>query len=257
MFKFKGFCESFKTPALLEQALTHSSYLHENSNVTQSYERLEFLGDSILGLLCAELLSERCPRLNEGQLSRLKSIFVSEPSLAARARTLGMGTLLRLGKGEVMNGGVNRESILADTIESVLAAAYLDQGLEFARNYLLEFVFPEWKMNETEWESLVRQQLQKDSKSQLQEFFQQSGWGLPKYVCLNNEEAGSTGPFEMAIFVGNIELIRGMSPSKKEGTLKIAHSLLAMGIPKLVALLRTKGLSNKAETHDLGPGVTH
>jgi len=257
MSRFKRLLENSSGSPLLIQALTHSSYLHENPGCNGSYERLEFLGDSVLGMLCAELLSERCPALNEGQLSRLRSIFVSEPSLAARANRLNVAQYIRLGRGELANGGLLREALLADVLEAIIAAVYRSEGLETARSLLREEIFPEWSASPTEWARLLEIHLQKDGKSQLQEWIQQKGMGLPRYVCMNSEAAGSVGPFEMAVFVDDIELKRITAGSKKEATLELATSLLAMGQEKLVVWLQNLGLkvtanSAVAKTHDLG-----
>lgn len=257
MSRFKRLLESAKQEPLFQRALTHSSYLHENPDCLGSYERLEFLGDSVLGMLCAELLSERCPELNEGQLSRLRSIFVSESSLALRAKTLEIAKHIRLGKGELSNGGLLRDALLADVLEAMIAAVYRLEGLEATRSLLKDEVFPEWSSSKEEWKQLLEKHLQKDAKSRLQELLQQRGMGLPRYVCMNSEEAGSTGPFEMAVFVDDIEIKKTSSASKKEATLELATSLLAMGQEKLVAWLKNLGLkvtadSAVAKTHDLG-----
>ncbi len=252
MAKFKRICEKYGESQLFQRALTHSSFVHEKSNCQFSYERLEFLGDSILGMICAETLISRCPELDEGQLSRLRSYFVSEASLSMRARRLDLGTHIYLGRGEAASGGRERDSILADVVEALVAAIYLDKGLSETREFLNKEIFQEWEMEDQEWIGLIRKLLKKDAKSSLQELFQRNHWGLPKYVCLNSDTASSQGPFEMAVFVNEVEIARTMSESKKEGSLELATSLLAMGLPKLVALLSKLGLNTKTLNHDLG-----
>lgn len=238
--------------SLLDEALTHSSALHEDSSLTKSYERLEFLGDSILGFLCSEELLGRCPGLNEGQLSRLRASFVSEPSLAQRAKTLEIASHIRMGKGEAQSGGRDRDALLADVMEALIAALYLDQGLAEVQKFLREKVFPEWKLEEKEWQKLVKRTLSKDPKSRLQELFQRNSLGLPTYLSLDPAEKVQ-GPFRMGLALNNNILLEAEGSSKKEATVRLATSMLAMGPQKIVALLRKNQiLSDQDEFHDLG-----
>jgi|GEM_PF-587446 len=229
---------SFKNPALAVEALTHSSYVHENSTKSGiSNERLEFLGDSVLGLAVSETLMRRGQRWSEGELSRLKSYFVSEPTLAEKARKVGLGNCLRLGKGERLSGGADRESALADTVEAIIGAIFVDQGFQAATALVQTKILPELSLEDSAWESLAASLLEKDAKSRLQEFFQQQGLGTPRYVCTNSEQASSTGPFEMALYLGDVVLDKEMAPSKKEATQLIARRLLAMAPPDLVGFV--------------------
>jgi ribonuclease-3 len=162
---------TFQQPALLRQALTHRSFsgLHN--------ERLEFLGDAVLGLIIAEILSERFPMASEGDLSRLRSILVQQATLAKLAREMKLGEALFLGSGECKTDGADRDSILSDAFEAVLAAVYLDGGLEEVRNIihlcftpLLNTVQPGNKL--------------KDGKTQLQELMQAQQLELPDYEVI-------------------------------------------------------------------------
>ena len=137
---------SFQNKALLEQALSHSSYANEVlKDGLRSYERLEFLGDSVLGFVTADYLYKTYPRLHEGELTKLRAELVCEKSLELSAKRLGLGDYLRLGKGEAAGGGRSRTSIVADVVEAVLAAIYLDGGFEPARDFVYRFVLSDTK----------------------------------------------------------------------------------------------------------------
>jgi ribonuclease-3 len=161
----------FKDKALLKLALSHRSHGKINN------ERLEFLGDSILGFIIAEVLYQRFPQASEGELSRLRAGLVKKNTLADIARELSLGELLILGSGESQSGGANRDSILADALEAVVSAIYLDAGLAACRKEVVS------------WFSLRLQQLesneaipQKDAKTRLQEYLQSKQLSLPEYV---------------------------------------------------------------------------
>jgi len=163
---------TFTHPNLLLLALTHRSFSHNNN------ERMEFLGDSILGFLVAEALFGRFPDAREGQLSRLRAKLVKGQTLAAIARRFSLGDWLRLGSGELKSGGFRRESILADTLEAVLGAIYLDGGIVPARRRALAWLADELS-------SLTLEQPNKDPKTRLQEFLQSRGCELPNYQVLD------------------------------------------------------------------------
>ncbi|MCS6910683.1 MAG: ribonuclease III, partial [Anaerolineales bacterium] len=118
----------FKNPAALNRALIHRSYLNENDDAYEDNERLEFLGDAVLDLVAAEMLYRRLPEMQEGRLTRLRASLVSTERLAALAQALGLGPLIRMGKGEEASGGRTRPSMLSDTFEAVIGAYYLDSG---------------------------------------------------------------------------------------------------------------------------------
>mgnify|MGYP002646317724 FL=1 len=131
---------TFQSPELLENALTHSSCANESRGKLQSNERLEFLGDSILGMVVADHLYRNHPDLPEGELTRTRSALVCEESLVEVAQALGLGEYLKLGKGEEAGGGRHRPSIQADAVEAVLAAVYLDGGIGSARKIIQKFI---------------------------------------------------------------------------------------------------------------------
>ncbi len=165
---------AFSDTTLLELAMTHRSFGGQNN------ERLEFLGDSIVNFVIAEALFQRFPEAREGQLSRLRARMVKGQTLAELAREMGFGEYLRLGSGEMKSGGHRRESILADAVEAVIGAIYLDAGMEAVRGRVLS-----WYAARLESTSL--QDTQKDPKTRLQEFLQSRQSPLPRYEVVKVE----------------------------------------------------------------------
>lgn len=159
---------SFKDPSLMLLALTHRSFAGSNN------ERLEFLGDAILNFAAGEALFVRFPLAREGQLSRLRARLVKGETLARLARGFDLGEYLQLGSGELKSGGFRRESILADALEALIGAIYLDAGMDVARERVLA-----WLTHELEGLTLV--DTNKDPKTRLQEFLQSRGCELPAY----------------------------------------------------------------------------
>jgi ribonuclease-3 len=159
---------AFTHPDLLEQALTHRSYSINNN------ERLEFLGDGVLNCVVGALLYERFPDLKEGQLSRLRANLVNQQPLYEIAQDLGLGQYLRLGEGELKSGGASRPSILADAVESILGAAFLDGGFEAAKGIVTRLFAA--RLNEIDPATHG-----KDAKTLLQEWLQSRRHGLPSY----------------------------------------------------------------------------
>jgi ribonuclease III len=164
----------FRDPALLEAALTHRSASRTN------YERLEFLGDSVLNFVVALLAFRTFPDAPEGDLSRFRAALVSAPSLASVAGSLGLGDQLRLGSGELKSGGFRRDSILADCLEAIIGAIYLDGGLEAAHEIVRALLGGRLA-------ELPSAETLKDPKTRLQEALQSRGLGLPRYAL---EEVG-------------------------------------------------------------------
>lgn len=166
---------AFRDPALLETALTHRSAGRRNN------ERLEFLGDAVLGMVVGEELYLRFPRATEGELTRLRADLVREGTLAELARAIELGDAIRLGPGELRSGGFRRDSILADAFEALVGAVYLDGGWEAARAMLLPLLA-------ARFDALVPGRAPKDAKTELQELLQGRGLALPVY-----ELSGTTG----------------------------------------------------------------
>lgn len=162
---------TFADPALLERALTHRSRSGDN------YERLEFLGDSLLSLVISAELYHRFPDLSEGELTRLRASLVKKETLAAIARDLALGECLALGGGEMKSGGFDRDSILADALEAVFGAAYEDRGIEAAEELVRRLYGPHL-------ERLDARAIPKDPKTRLQEHLQKQSLPVPTYNVL-------------------------------------------------------------------------
>lgn len=209
---------SFRDPSLLETALTHTSYANEvYKDGLKSYERLEFLGDSILGFTAADYLGRTFPKLHEGELTKLRAELVCETSLAQTARALGLGDYLRLGKGEEASGGRRRVSIIADVVEAVIAAIYLDGGLEAAQRFIYTHVL-------TDTQARIR--LNADYKTMLQELVQQK-----KNQVLSYELLGESGPdhdkqFTVRVLLNGVPVGEGSGTSKKRAEQAAAKAAL-------------------------------
>ena len=180
----------FRDPKLLRQALVHRSFLNEQGGPpTDSYERLEYLGDAVIELTVSTELFRRFPMLSEGDLTKSRAALVCGESLARIARRLQLGEFLLLGKGEEATGGRRRDSILAAAFESVVAAIYLDQDFDHASRFVLQAMEPEL-------EEFFRQGLPPENpKSQLQEYVQALGRPAPRYKLLSTE-----GPDHQPVF---------------------------------------------------------
>jgi ribonuclease-3 len=208
----------FKNPMLLDRALTHSSAVPELRSAAkptassewqiEDNERLEFLGDAVLDLLASEYLLSRFPEWSEGQLSRSRARIVNAQALEVSARRLGLGDYLRLGKGEEKTGGRDKHAILADALEAVVAAIYLDGGLTSARKVLTSILFEQALEDSGErlWES--------DRKSALQEFLQRRGQAPAEYRL-----AGERGPDHQKMFAVEV-WSRGECLASAEGSTK-------------------------------------
>jgi len=202
---------SFCDKALHEQALTHRSAGRPNN------ERLEFLGDALVNLLVAELLYERYPRADEGELTRLRAQLVSGAALADVARELKLGDQLRLGPGELKSGGFRRDSILADALEALLAAIYLDGGWNACRNTVRELFAARVE--------LVRGQ-DKDPKTRLQEHLQGSGKPLPLYELIASAGEDHAKTFDVACVLADPPLRATGSGNSRRAAEQVAAELV-------------------------------
>ena len=208
---------TFRDPALLENALTHSSYANENrSRGVQSNERLEFLGDSVLGMVTADYLYRTHPDLPEGDLTRTRAALVCEESLVEVAQAWGLGQYLKLGRGENAGGGRTRPSIQADAVEAVLAAVFLDGGIAPARKIIQTYIL----------DAEAERARNRDYKTALQELVQRESGQVLRY-CL----VGSSGPDHAKIFTVEVELNgapvgRGQGHSKKEAEQNAARAAI-------------------------------
>ena len=203
--------------SLLRTALTHKSFAHEEKS--ESNERLEFLGDAVLGLVVGEYLYRRFPRAREGEMAKIRAQVVSEPILARRSKALGLGRFLRLGRGEAASGGRDRESILADAFEAVAAAFFLAAGLERARAFILGQL-------EGEIEEAVSGRSFSDFKTLLQEELQEEG-EKPRYEVAREEGPDHGKEFTVVVYAYGRPLGQGRGRSKKEAEQSAAREALA------------------------------
>lgn len=200
----------FSDRTLLETALTHSSWTNERKHAVHN-ERLEFLGDAALEICVSETLYIHYPQEREGSLTRLRSRLVGEEKLAELARKLGLGECLRLGKGEEAQGGRERPALLADAMEAVLGAVYLDGGQRSAAKLVA-------KLYEGQWPAPESTRKGKDFKTRLQEVIQAKFHALPSYI-----PKGSEGPEHALIFEVELCLPNGHSLTAKGSSLKRAE----------------------------------
>ena len=197
----------FQNISLLQNALTHSSYANERwHNSLLSNERLEFLGDSVLGMLVAEYLFRTFPNRPEGELTRMRADMVCEQTLAAAANRIGLGDLLLLGHGEAQSGGRSRSSILADAMESVIAACFLDGGLEAALKVVQKFILVEVPV--------VRMH-NADYKTQLQELVQQKKNQVLSYALVSQSGPDHDKKFDVTVSLNGSVVGSGTGSSKK------------------------------------------
>ena len=205
---------------LLWQALTHSSYVYESGSAAfTNNQRLEFLGDAVLELLVSGYLYGSYPDCAEGELTKLRAAVVCEPSLAKVARQLNLGSCLRMGKGEERSGGRERPSILADSFEALLGAVYLDQGLEKARMFALEFLAPVIS-------DVLEGRVDRDYKTELQEMLQKKSPEPINYVILNEEGPDHLKLFTAGVVYCGMIIGKGAGRSKKEAEQQAAKIAL-------------------------------
>lgn len=207
-----GYC--FKDSAILKEALTHKSFAGEHRGVKHN-ERLEFLGDSILGAIVADYIYNECPHDEEGVLSKIKANLVSRRNLHLWGKQLNLGQFMALGRGELATGGRTRESIISNAVEAVIGAIYLDGGYEAAR----AFVLP-WARTQT-----LREDAQ-DFKSVLQEVLQQKGPQTPLYEVVQTVGPEHDKTFTVRVSLDGKELGLGKGHSKKQAEQAAAHSAL-------------------------------
>lgn len=213
-FLMRKLAYSFRDPALLEQALTHRSADGRNN------ERLEYLGDAVLGMLAADELYKRHARASEGELSRMRAAMVKGKNLAALATELGLGEFLRLGPGELKSGGVRRESILAGALEAIIGAVYLDGGLEPARDLVLQLI-------SLQLTQVTPQTTRKDPKTRLQEYLQARRWSLPAYQTLFVAGADHSQNFKVSCLVEEIDkAFEGVGASRRDAEQQAAEQAL-------------------------------
>ena len=215
---------TFKDRGLLRQALVHRSYLNEHGgSPLDSYERMEFLGDAVLELIISTELYHTLPGITEGELTKGRSFVVCRPSLARAARRLSLGKHLSLGKGELESGGQDRESILEEAFESVVAAIYLDQGYQAARGFALRALGPEIV-------DIGRSQGRVENpKSRLQELVQGMGLSTPHYRLVSTDGPDHQPVFTVEVMVDEHVLAQGKGSKKTDAERAAAQLALDEG----------------------------
>jgi ribonuclease-3 len=212
----------FKDQGLLRQALVHRSYLNEQGGSSlDSYERLEFLGDAVLELVVSTEIYRLLPSLTEGELTKTRAALVCGPALAALGRQLALGEHLLLGKGEEATGGRQRESNLAAAFEAVVAAIYLDQGPDPARQFILKLLAPQLAAFS------ATGQAPENPKSRLQEYFQGLGRSSPRYHLISVEGPDHSPRFTVAARVEDQVVGSGQGGKKADAEKAAAEDALA------------------------------
>ena len=214
----------FQNISLLQNALTHSSYANERwHNSLLSNERLEFLGDSVLGMLVAEYLFRNFPDRPEGELTRMRADMVCERTLAAAANRIGLGTHLLLGHGEEQGGGRNRDSILADAMESVIAACFLDGGIQAALQFVQKFILVEVP---------VAKLHNADYKTALQELVQQKKNQVLSYTLVGQSGPDHDKQFDVEVSLNGTVVGKGSGRSKKRAEQDAARAAIEKLFPE-------------------------
>ena len=212
---------TFNDRGLLRQALVHRSYLNEHGGSSlDSYERMEFLGDAVLELIISTELYRNLPRVTEGELTKGRSALVCRPSLAGAARRLSLGAYLHLGKGELESGGQDRESILEEAFEALVAAIYLDQDYDAARRFVLMALEPDLVEFNT-WGKL-----HENPKSRLQERVQGLGRPTPRYRLVSADGPDHQPIFTVEVMVDDQVLAQGTGSKKSDAERSAAQSVL-------------------------------
>ncbi len=211
---------TFKEPSLLAQALTHSSYANENPGFApNSNERLEYLGDAVVGLVVGEQLYRDFPGLAEGDMTKLRAYLVKQETLSQVARRIGLGEQLYLGKGEEASGGREKHANLARAFEAVIAAVYLDHGLDTTEALIIRLLLPELR-------AAINAGVVTDFKSRLQEYVQSQAKSPPVYVLVDMTGPDHDRTFTVEAKSGNEVLGKGTGKSKKHAEAEAARAAL-------------------------------
>ncbi|MBQ6153144.1 MAG: ribonuclease III [Ruminococcus sp.] len=210
----------FQDESLLNEALTHSSYANEQRGRVRHNERLEFLGDAVLSIVVSDYIFENCPEMPEGALTKLRASLVCEKSLFDFAKQIDLGSYIKLSNGERKNGGAHRPSIVSDAFEALIAAIYLDGGMEAAKRHILRFVIPEIEHH--------RNNSFKDYKTKLQEIIQKNPGERLEYKLVS-----ATGPdhdkhFKVEVHLNSNVIGKGGGRSKKEAEQQAAREALEL-----------------------------
>lgn len=211
----------FRDPVHILVATTHSSFSNEAKDGIDCNERLEFLGDSVLSFVTSRYLYENFPELPEGEMSRIRASAVCEKTLCSIARRMDLGAYLRLGHGEECQNGRNRPSILADAFEALLAAIYLDGGIEPVRNFLLPII-------SSEIGSIIESGADRDYKTALQQFIQQERGSLLEYVTVGESGPAHDKTFFVEVRLNGNVIGHGKGSSKRKAEQSAAMEALSL-----------------------------
>ncbi len=209
----------FRDVSVLKTSLTHRSYSHAKGNDLECNERLEFLGDSVLGLIIADQLYRDHPDMQEGQLTKTKSMLVNETTLADIGKDIKLNEYMFLAAEEERSGGRERSSIIADTFESVIGAVFYDGGLDAARDVVLRLIY-------TYKDTILSDASRRNFKGELLELIQAQGNGLPRYDVISEEGPDHKKVFHVEVYVGGVKMGSGAGLSKKEAEQKAAAMAL-------------------------------
>jgi ribonuclease-3 len=206
----------FQDKSLLEQALTHSSYANEQAERAPNYDRLEFLGDAVLGLVSGKFLMEKFPEMSEGELSKTRAQNICEATLAERALALELGQFILLGRGEMASGGSKRASILSDVMEAIIGALYLDGGLVAAQTVIHDHILLNIEG--------VNQYF--DSKSNLHEYVAKNALGKLRYELNRVSGPEHSKNYHVTLYLENDKIGAGIGTSKKSAEQQAAYNAL-------------------------------
>jgi len=210
----------FKNQDILLMALTHPSYLNENKEERDSYQRLEFLGDAILEFVASEYLFREFTDIREGRLTEIRAAMVRTENLAYCAHKFKLGEFLFISKGEEQNKGRSNENILADVLEALIAALYLDSGeIETVEKFFSQFI-------KEELDSIIKNKLYVDSKTELQELLQAKYKLTPVYKVINQVQNSQQSEFEMGVFLNSKCLATGKGKNKRLAEQQAAKNAL-------------------------------
>lgn len=208
-----------KSKSLLQTALTHRSYLNESKSATEHNERLEYLGDAVLELAVSEFLYHKFSRKPEGELTALRSALVKTTTLAIVAQKLNLGQQLRMSKGEERTGGRHNTSLLANTVEAVIGAIYLDSDFATVKSFLDQHLYPLLP-------NIIKNNLHKDYKSVFQEKVQAQGQPTPTYQLVSSSGPDHNKIFTMAVLIKAKTIATGSGASKQQAEQRAAHQAL-------------------------------
>lgn len=223
---FKKFTEKigveFDDASLLETACTHRSYLNENKVAGMEHnERLEFLGDAVLELVVTSFLFRKYPKKAEGELTAFRSALVNTVSLTKVAQSINLNDYILLSRGEAKDGGRARSVILANAVEALIGAIYLDRGYNAAANFISNHL-----LNTIDIEEIVKNKTWIDAKSKFQEKAQEKAGVTPSYRTLKEVGPDHDKVFTLGVFLGDVQVATGSGPSKQEAEQKAAEKAL-------------------------------